>query len=316
VYYFESEVAPAGILLVREFLGKGVFEESEGAVVFKAENYNPKLHTRVFINQAGLPTYETKELGLTARKFEEYNPDLSIVTTAIEQKDYMSVVTEAIRQMFQEEKYADRMMHITHGMMRFASGKMSSRKGNVVTGESLLRDVKEVILEKVKDRDMSDDEKRSVAEIVGVAALKYSILKQATGSDIVYDFEKSISFEGDSGPYLQYAYIRAQSVIEKAKTAGITASSDAKEGQEIIILEKLLYRFPGVIEESGIFYAPHHIATYLIEIAGAFNNFYAHYQIIGESVSESSYRLALVEAFSTTMKNGLTLLGISTPEKM
>ena len=127
--------------------------------------------------------------------------DLSIVVTAIEQGEYMKVVQKAISLMHPElEK---KMKHITHGMMRLTTGKMSSRKGNIITGESLLHDSIDTVYEKMKEREMGDVEKKEVAEIVGVSALKYSILRSSLGSDIIYDFEKSISFEGDSGPYLQ-----------------------------------------------------------------------------------------------------------------
>src|SRR3970040_2867680 len=108
------------------------------------------------------------------------------------------------------------MLHITHGMMRLATCKMSSRKGNVVTGESMIRDTVELVHQRLEARDWDHEIKEKVASIVGVAALKYSILKQSTGGDIMYDFDKSISFEGDSGPYLQYSYARARSILEKA----------------------------------------------------------------------------------------------------
>src|SRR3989338_95127 len=215
-YFFESEVAPIGEKIVKENTPK-VFQESDGAIVFKGGEHNPKLHTRVFITSKGLPTYETKELGLTETKFNtEKNLDLSVVVTAHEQGEYMKVVQKAISLIHPD--YEKRMKHITHGMMRFAQGKMSSRKGNVVTGESLLRDVIHIISGKLKDRDIGASEKEKIAEIVGVAAIKYSILRSRIGGDIMFDFEQSISVEGDSGPYLQYSAIRAKSVLEKARS--------------------------------------------------------------------------------------------------
>ncbi|MCX6747617.1 MAG: arginine--tRNA ligase, partial [Candidatus Nomurabacteria bacterium] len=187
-YFFESEMAPIGKKVVLENTPK-VFTESDGAVVFKGEDHDAKLHTRVFINSQGLPTYEAKEIGLTMTKFEKVNPDLSIIITAIEQGDYMKVVQKAVSLIHPD--YESRMKHITHGMLRFATGKMSSRKGNVITGESLIKDVSESILEKIKDRDFIEEEREKVSVQVGVAALKYSIIKQGTGSDVIYDFEKS-----------------------------------------------------------------------------------------------------------------------------
>ncbi len=316
-YFFESEMAPIGMKIVRENT-PSVFEESDGAIVFHAEKYNPKLHTRVFINSQGLPTYETKEIGLTVTKFEKENPDISIIDTAIEQGEYMKVVQKAISLIHPE--YESRMKHTTHGMMRFASGKMSSRKGNVVTGESLLNDAREIVLEKMAERDFSAGDKEIISAQVAVSALKYSILKQALGSDIIYDFEKSISFEGDSGPYLQYTTVRANSILEKAKTQGFEISDGAvspRADWQTLNLEKYLYRFPEVVVRAYLHLEPHHIATYLIELASQFNSFYGQEQIIDVTdMNTTQYKLALTQAFVITMQNGLYLLGISVPEKM
>ncbi len=312
-YFFESEMAPIGEKIVRANIGP-VFEESNGAVVFHAEAHDPKLHTRVFINSQGLPTYETKEIGLTATKFKKENPDISIVTTAIEQGEYMKVVQKAISLIHPE--YESRMRHITHGMMRFASGKMSSRKGNVVTGESLIEDAREIVREKMAEREFADAEREEIASSVAVAALKYSILKQATGSDIIYDFEKSISFEGDSGPYLQYTVVRARALLEKARKEGVVANTTLPSGWVTTDLEKHLYKFPEVVVRSYETLEPHHIATFLTEAASLYNSFYSGGKIVDTENSESPYKVALTDAFRIVMENGLNLLGIRVPLRM
>jgi len=333
-YFFESVMAPIGQKLVNENLGK-IFEKGdEGAIIFRAEKYDPKLHTRVFITSQGLPTYETKELGLTKTKFEKENPDMSVVITAHEQEEYMKVVSKALEVMNPE--IASKMKHIVHGMMRLAhrataeglasSIKMSSRKGNVITGESLILESCAEISEKIKDRDFTEEEKKQVSKDVGVSALKYSILKQNIGGNIIYDFEKSISFEGDSGPYLQYSYARANSIIEKAKMENILPGfaflrSDLKNSKrsdlsEISELEKLLYRFPEIVFRSAEEFEPHYIANYLIDIARAYNNYYGNTKIIDKDDPMSPYKIALTLAFSFVMKNGLNLLGIKAPERM
>lgn len=313
-YFFESQMAPIGEKIIRENIGK-IFEESNGAIIFQAENYDKKLHTRVFINSQGLPTYETKEIGLTITKFEKENPDISIVTTAIEQAEYMKVVQKAISLIHPD--LGNRIKHVTHGMMRLAEGKMSSRKGNVITGESLLRDSMDIVLLKVKDRELSDDEKRKISEIVGVAALKYSILKSSLGSDIIYDQEKSISFDGDSGPYLQYTAVRANSILEKAKEFNLEARKYSSEtNPEITDLEKLIYQFPEIIKRSYDLLEPHHITTYLTQLASSFNAFYGNTKILDNENKYLSYHLNLIKAFYQTMKNGLYLLGIEIPGKM
>ncbi len=314
-YFFESEFATKGIAIVREYEAKGIFEESEGAVIFRAERYNPKLHTRVFLTNNGLPLYDAKEIALTVAKFTEIHPELSIVTTAVEQKDYMAVVTEAIRQMFTVEKYADHMEHITHGMMRFATGKMSSRRGNVITGESLIRDAKEAILDVIVDRGFNDAEKKEVAEAVGVAAIKYSILRSGIGTDIIFDFDKSISFDGDSGPYIQYTATRARAVCRKATEAGIQASLDIPTNSTLAI-EQVLERFPLAAERAIKNREPHHIASYITELAGAFNSFYAKEQIVVVGDETSAYKVAVTQATATILEQGLYLLGIKVPEKM
>jgi arginyl-tRNA synthetase len=312
-YFLESQMAPIGEDIVHANIGK-VFEKSDGAVIFKAEKYDPKLHTRVFITSQGLPTYETKELGLIEEKFKtDPDMDLSIMVTASEQMDYMRVVAKAI--MLIHPDFENRMKHITHGMMRFVGGKMSSRKGNVITGESLLQDARSAILEKIKDRDIPLTEEEKIATAVGVAAVKYSILKQSIGGDIIYDFEKSISFEGDSGPYLQYSYARANSILEKAQKENILPDFEVLP-DEIFEVEKLLYRFPEIVFRSATEYEPHYITNYLIEVARAYNSFYGNMIIVNKKDKTSPYKVALTYAFAFIMKTGLHLLGIQAPEKM
>lgn len=312
-YFLESEIADVGREIVNNNLGK-IFEESEGAIVFKAEKHDSKLHTRVFMTSQGLPTYEAKDLGLIVEKFKT-NPemDLSIMVTANEQMDYMRVVTKAISLIYPD--FGNRMKHITHGMMRLASGKMGSRKGNVITGEALLNDTRDAILEKMTDRDFTNDEREKIASDVGVSAIKYSILKQGIGGDIIYDFEKSISVEGDSGPYLQYSYARANSVLEKAQKEDVLPDPHAFPS-EIFAVEKLLYKFPEIVQRSVTEYEPHYIANYLIEVARAYNSFYGNTIIVDQKDKNSSYKVALTYSFSFVMKNGLYLLGIEAPKKM
>ncbi len=316
-YFFESVMAPIGEKIVRENI-PNIFQESDGAIVFHGEEYDEKLHTRVFINSNGLPTYEAKEIGLAMTKFDkEKDLDLSIVTTAIEQGEYMKVVQKAISLIHPEME--KKMKHITHGMMKLATGKMSSRKGNIITGESLLRGSMDMVKEKMNNREFDDSEIKNISEIVGVSALKYSILKSSIGSDIVYDAEKSVSFEGDSGPYLQYTAVRANSILEKSKEFlkdGPWRSHLNDRPLEVTELEKYLYQFSEVVEHSYYLLEPHHIATYLTELASSFNTFYGNTQILAEENKCMAYHLDLVKAFYQTMKNGLWLLGIEVPEKM
>ncbi len=312
-YFFESQTTDFGRKLVEENIEKGIFEKSEGAVIFRGENYG--LHTRVFINSEGLTTYETKDLGLAKIKYDRHPYDKSIIITANEQSEYFKVLLKALELIYPD--LAKKTTHISHGMLRLPSGKMSSRTGDVITGEFLLGEIKKLVLEKMKDREMSLEDKTKIADQVSVGALKYSILKQVAGKDIIFDFDKSLSFEGDSGPYLQYSYARAKSILRKAEVENIESTwISSVQADEVTELEKVLYRFDEVVKRAEEEYSPHHIVSYLIELASTFNSFYAKGKIVDKEDKNSPYKVVLTLAFSIVLKNGLNLLGISAPEKM
>lgn len=311
-YFFESETGERGYQLVQEYLKKGVFKESEGAIVFVGEDYG--LHTRVFINSAGLPTYEAKELGLAKTKYERFAYDKSIVITANEINDYFNVLLRAMSLIYPDlEK---KTVHVGHGMLKLKTGKMSSRTGKVITGESLIEDVGDEIRKKmtetgkIKEVENVDD----VINKVAVGAIKYSMLKQSPGKDISFDFETSLSFEGDSGPYLQYAYARANSILVKAASK----NWDMIEDQELLPEERQLLvwinQFPEIVEVAGINMSPNLICSYLIELSSRFNHFYTKCQVIGNE--KEKIRLTLVLAVAQILRNGLWLLGIEVVEKM
>ncbi len=311
--YFESESGSKGRALVLAHIEDGIFEESEGAVVFKGERFD--LHTRVFINSAGLPTYEAKDLGLAAIKMEAYPFDLSVTTTAVEQDAYFKVIIRAIEEVF--PKLRGKVVHVGYGFLTLTTGKMSSRKGNVITGESLITDMREKALKKIADRVLEggDTEKSAIVDMIAVSAIKYMALRQSTSRNIVFDPEKSLSFEGDSGPYLQYTYARINSILEKAHREGVV-SSTVNATNQIVEVEKILYRFPSVVLRAQKEYEPHYVATYLSELAGVFNTWYANEKIVDAGDEYSPYKVALASAVAQTIKNGLWVLGIKAPERM
>ncbi len=319
---FESEMAPVGLKVVKENIKEkgGVFEESDGAIVFKGEEFG--LHTRVFINSRGLPTYETKDVGLNMTKFEKY-PDASssIIVTANEQNDYFKVLAKVLLEI--DEKNGAKTMHVGHGMIRFKEGKMSSRTGNVVTADALMGDMEKMVMEKIADRKFGPDESEEIAEIIAVGAIKYTILRQAIGGNVVFDSATSISFEGDSGPYLQYSAVRAQSILEKAGEISnshqifkVLPFATSKLPEKVGLLEKLVVRFDDVALRAQTEYAPQIVANYLIALAGAFNAFYANQTIVDEKDPLSAYRVQLTKVFLRVMTQGLWLLGIKVPKRM
>lgn len=308
-HFYESEAGKIGKEIVESFIGP-VFEKSQGAVIFHGEDYG--LHTRVFLNAEGLPTYEAKEVGLAKIKKEIFPYDLSLTVTANEQDDFFRVVEVAIGKVF--PGLEGKLKHLSHGVLKLTTGKMSSRTGGVISAESFIDEVRESILNKMNEseRNIPEGEKSSIAEMIAIGAIKYWILRQSIGKDIIFDKEKALSLEGDSGPYLQYAHTRALSVLRKAKDAGIEADTTVEQND----LARKLYRLPEVIEESLSLQAPQQLVTYLTDLASTFNNFYAHNQIVVANDPLSGKRVALVSAFATVMKNGLETLGIGAPERM
>ena len=319
-YFFESDATPIGLSEVEKGLEKGTFERSEGAVIFRGENYG--LNTRVFINKFGLPTYEAKEIGLALLKYNKEPYYLSYTITANEQNNVLAVAYKAIEQIYPD--IVKKNIHLAHGMLRLPTGKMSSRTGDVTTGESLLNDMIQMALSKMEDRNINEAERLEISEQIAVAAIKYTILKQSIGKDIVFDPQKSLSFEGDSGPYLQYSCVRANSILEKAQTLGHTPSLDINTKDLGVCslnwaggkLEKLLVRFEEVVLRAQIEKAPHLVAQYILELASEFNSFYANSQIIVEGDLLTSYRLTLVKLFLAILTNGLDILGIKVPKRM
>ncbi len=305
-YFFESEVAEPAVEIVREYLTKGVFEESDGAVIFNGAKHDSSLHTRVFLTSQGLPTYEAKDIAHALRKNSFADFDRSVIVTAAEQKGYFKVVLEALRQI--DENTAKRTEHLSHGMLRLPSGKMSSRSGEVITADQLLNIVTEEIETKMEQGDLS--EVKTIAEVIAVGAIKYSILKQDITKDMIFDLETSISREGNSGPYLQYMAVRVNSVIEKA--GGLPGGFERLD--EISNLEKLLARFPEVVRRSGKENAPQYLCTYLFTLAGQFSSYYSKNKIIGSETE--AYRLFLTKAVGQVLVNGLYLLGIGSPDRM
>jgi len=298
-YYPESEVAELGLKTVNEQLKKGVFEESDGAVVFAGDKHD--LHTRVFINSEGLPTYETKDIGLILHKWQDYKFDVSVVITGNEQAQYMQVVLKALEQF--EPDLAKKTIHLTHGIVKLKNGvKMSSRKGNI------LRAVDVLDAAAAANHKLSGKEQPAVV----LGAVKYSFLKQGLGADIIYDPEESVAVQGNSGPYLQYAHARAHSIMKKAVTSKLSTATSLEASERS--LARKISEFPEVVERAVVELAPHHIATYLYELAQAFNRFYENNRVIGDK--REKVRLQLVQAYAQVLANGLSLLNIEAPARM
>lgn len=298
-YYPESQTAPIGLQTVKEHTGS-VYQESDGAIVFDGEKYG--LHTRVFINSEGLPTYEAKDVGLSMLKKQEYNFDRSVIITGNEQAQYMAVVLKSIEQFAPE--LATATTHLTHGLVKLQGGvKMSSRAGNFLRAVDVLDEAAAANKEATgQDNDQT---------VLG--AVKYALLKNRMGGDIIYDPKESVSLEGNSGPYLQYAHARAQSILAKAgDDFALPAGVSLEQGERSLV--RKITEYPEVVNKAVADLMPHHVCTYLYELAQTFNRFYENNRVIGDE--RQAVRLALVAQYAATLRQGLGLLGIQAPDKM
>ena len=342
-YYPESTVAALGLKTVKEQLEKGVYEISNGAVIFDGEKFG--LHTRVFINSEGVPTYEAKDVGLIFTKWQDYHFDKSVVITGSEQLDYMKVVLKSI------EQYAPELVaktnHLIHGLVKLPGNvKMSSRKGNFLKAVD--------VLDMVKDELKSEYD--STDEIVALAATKYAFLKYKMGGNIIFDPKESVKMTGNSGPYLLYSCVRAKKILDKSNSARVADISDrrgvrslarrglapaargrlplgtqttrrvdgpAGRAPEVKIstrpraeknLIKKILEYKAVLDEAVTEMAPHKLANYLYELAQEFSRFYENCPVAGSE--QESERIKLVQTFLNVMSHGLNILSIKIPEEM
>jgi arginyl-tRNA synthetase len=297
-YYPESETASIGLETVRKHIGD-VYQESDGAVIFDGEKHG--LHTRVFINSEGLPTYEAKDVGLVIKKWEDYKFDKSVVITGNDIIEYMKVVLKSIEQF--KPELAQRSQHLTHGIVKLAGGrKMSSREGTILRAIDVLNTTA------AANKALSGDNNQETV----LGAVKYAFLKNRIGGDIVYDPQESVSLEGHSGPYLQYAHARARSILRKAGQAEHQKATELETGERALV--RKLSEYPEAVDQAVAELAPHHLANYLYELAQTFNRFYEQNRVIGDK--RQGVRLGLIDKYAATLKNGLSILGISAPENM
>lgn len=308
-YFFESEAGPRGRELV--LAHPEIFPESDGARIFRGEDYG--LHTRVFVNKEGLPTYEAKELALAKIKEERLGHyDHSVISTANEVSEYFKVLKQAMIRVYPD--LATKTEHIGHGTVRLASGKMSSRTGDVIPALDFIDEVAQAAAAKMAESGHTEPDPE-LARDVALAAIKYATLRGSILQNSVFDKEKALSFEGDSGPYLQYTYARIGSVREKAESLLIVASTELAPAVPYAV-ERLVYQFPEVIRTAFAERAPHTVTQYLTELAGTFNTFYSAEKIADRDDTYAPYKLALALAVQTTLKNGLWVLGIKAPERL
>ncbi|MBI2436759.1 MAG: arginine--tRNA ligase [Candidatus Magasanikbacteria bacterium] len=311
--YFESQMFRRGIEIVNAGLETGIFVKSDGAIIFEGSKHG--LHDRVFINSKGFPTYEAKELALAEAHFTDYNPDMVIHVVGKEQTQYFEVLFKALEFILPES--SGKEYHLIGGFLQLKGDeKMSSRTGNIVTGDQLIEMVQhkiaEIMNESLRGKQVDVEQ---VLEKVSIAALKYGMLKADVSQDVSFDLQESVSVNGDSGPYLLYIVARITSILRKSKREApyIVPDQIAPAEKELSLH---MFEFPEITWSAVESYDPSKISKYLFDLAQSFNRFYALCPVLQEDAQLQNFRLHLIASVSQVMTRGLYLLGIEIVEEM
>jgi arginyl-tRNA synthetase len=320
--YMESEVKGEAMLYIEEAIEKEILVRSEGAVIFPGDKYG--LETRVFLNSQGLPTYDGKELGLAYREFTDFGKlDLCIHNVAVEQVSFFKVNFK-VQELLDPQRFKDKQIHNAYEFVGLKKGKMSSRLGKVVLAETVISLVKDKIKKVICDRKNSDgnnfsitDNTEEVSEKLAISSIKYAFLKINPFKYFAFDIEESVSFSGDSGPYINYTYARINSILKKGKPGKLSKNIckylNHKEEKDLVVH---LSKFPQVIIDSRKEYNPSELVKYLFELSKKFNDYYHKVPIIKADDKEKKARLKLIQAISQVLKNGTYLLGFELVEDM
>ncbi|NIT03567.1 arginine--tRNA ligase [Candidatus Saccharibacteria bacterium] len=302
--------------VIKQVKKKELSRKSEGAEIVELDGLPPA----ILVKSDGATTYFTRDLATLKYRIKTWDPGLVIYEVGADQKLHFQQLFAAAKALGWVE--GRELVHVAHGLIRFATGKMSTRRGKTVKLEDVIMEAvkraRKIIDESETGRGLSNKKKKEVARAVGIGALKYFDLLHHPSTDIVFDWEKMFVLEGNSGPYLQYTYARANSILKKAKAKKpVVDSRGAIVGELERPLIKYLYLLPEVIEESAQTFSPNLLCNYLFELAARFNSFYARAPVIKAGDEKTKkLRLALTAATAQVLKNGLTLLGLEAPERL
>lgn len=314
-YYYESQIYKEGKQIVFDNMGNGIFVKTDkGTIIADLGKYG--LPGLVFIRSDGTSLYQTYDLTLTKHKVKDYPNAKLIWVVGGSHKLYFQQLFTLFGILGITKK--ENCYHLGYGMVSLPEGAMSSRKGNVVLADDLMNNVHDLVQKEVKERNPELDEKKryEIAEKIALGAMKYTMLKIDAFKDIVFNPKEIIKFEGNTGPYLQYAHVRANKILQKAGKFKETFQPKELVNEEKELIKKLL-EFPGVALKSANEYKPNLIANYAYDLADTFSIFYQNCPVLqSEDEQTKNFRLTLVKAFKMTLKNSLNLLGIDTPEIM
>lgn len=323
---FESDVSEGGRALVEKALKKGEVKKVEGGAIaidlLEEGLGDPETGLKILVRSDGTTMYITQDLQLAVNRMDETHADQSIYVVGNEQDYHFKVLFAVLKQL--GYAWAEKCHHLSYGMVDLPSGKMKSREGTTVDLDTLLDELEAMVREEVQKRELDypEEEQRALVRKVALSALKYYLLRVDSRSRMLYNPAESIDFQGDTGPYLQYAYARIQSILRKSGEnieqlplfAVETGTLHEPEEQELL---RKLQRYPEIVRAAVHEFRLHHIATYLNELAQTLNRFYTKHSVLeGTSENLRFGRLQLIAAVAEVLKNGLAILGIEAPNRM
>ncbi len=317
--YYESETYLLGKDIVQEGIEKSVFyKEADGSVWIDLTDV--KLDKKVVLRKDGTSVYITQDLGTAELRYNDFKASKMIYVVADEQNYHFQVLFEIAKKL--KVPYAEGLHHLSYGMVDLPTGKMKSREGRVVDADDLIA---EVVLEARKNSeergvlaDLTDVERSEIIRKIGLAALKYFIIKVQPQKRMTFDPKESVDMQGQTGPYIQNAFVRIQSVLRKA---GDFDASIAGNYLEFVLEEReiiqQLYQYPNVIEESALQYDPSAIANFAYALAKNYHRFYHEHSILkADDLAVRSFRLCISKAVGSVLNHSMNLLGIEMPDKM
>ena len=317
--YYESQTYLKGKAKVEEGLAKGLFERHDDNSVW-ADLTNEGLDQKLLLRSDGTSVYMTQDIGTAEMRFNDYPIDKMIYVVGNEQNYHFQVLSILLDRL--GFKWGKELVHFSYGMVELPNGKMKSREGTVVDADDLMElmvsDAYRTSMELGKFNDITEEERREIARIVGMGALKYFILKVDARKNMLFNPEESIDFNGNTGPFIQYTHARIRSILRKAATQNFQLSivNCQLSPKEIELIQKMS-EYSAAVEQAGKDYSPSGIANYCYELTKIFNQFYNDYSILNEpDEQKKQVRLVLAKNVAKIIKNGMALLGIEVPERM
>ena len=298
--------------VIKRLTDDGLLKESQGAMIVPLDEYD--MPPCIVAKKDGSSIYATRDLAAILYRKATYNFDRCLYVTGLEQKLHFAQVFKVIELMGND--YAKNLVHIPYGLVSLKSGKISSRKGNVIFAEDLLRESINKTTSIIEEKNPDIPDKEEVAKQVGIGAIIFNDLYNQRIKDVIFDWNKLLNFDGETGPYVQYTYARASSVLRKIGEVPDTIDYTLLTDEASICLLKEIERYPQVIKDAAERYEPSVIARYSIDLAHAFNKFYHECQINVEDETTKYTRTNVVKIARYIIKDALSLLGIQCPEQM